>query len=205
MQSYLTIQGEYRHTIEINRSVFICSIKGVKDAEEALDYKNSISKQYSDATHNCYAFRMLDDRQKFFDDGEPGGTAGQPILQVIKNNDLYNVVAVVTRYFGGIKLGAGGLVSAYSSSVAETIKIANVVRMTKSNRGEISLDYNTLAELNNAFRNAGYKVLDTQYSDNVFINFVCPEQEAARADSIVAAVTAGKSAVEWKETQYYLY
>lgn len=205
MHSYLTIKDEYRHTIEINRSVFTCSIKGIKDFDDALEYKNSVAKEFSDATHNCYAVRTLDDRQKFFDDGEPGGTAGQPILQVIKNNDLYNVVAVVTRYFGGIKLGAGGLVSAYSASVAETIKNATVIKMIKSNLGETAIDYNTLSELNNLFRQYGYKVVDTQYSDIVKISFICPFDEKEKADSSVAAVTAGKSAIEWKETDYYLY
>ncbi len=205
MQSYLTIQDECRHTIEINRSVFTCSIKGIKDFDEALDYKNSVSKEFSDATHNCYAVRTLDERQKFFDDGEPGGTAGQPILQVIKNNDLFNVVAVVTRYFGGIKLGAGGLVSAYSAATAEAIKSANIISMIKSRLGEVSADYNTLGELNNLFRQSGYKVLDTQYSDSVKISFVCPLDETEKAQSGVAAVTAGKSSIEWKGTDYYLY
>lgn len=205
MQSYLTIQDECRHTIEINRSVFICSIKGVKDFDEALGYKSIVAKEFSDATHNCYAVRMLDERQKFFDDGEPGGTAGQPILQVIKNNDLFNVVAVVTRYFGGIKLGAGGLVSAYSAATAEAIKNANTVRMIKSNLGEVITDYNMLAELNNLFRQSGYKIIDTQYSDIVKISFICPLDETEKAMQSLAAVTAGKSQTEWKATDYYLY
>ncbi|MDD4316207.1 MAG: IMPACT family protein [Clostridia bacterium] len=205
MQSYLTIQSECRHTIEISRSVFICSIKGVKDFDEALDYKNSIAKKYGDATHNCYAVRMLDDRQKFFDDGEPGGTAGQPMLQVLKNRELYNVVAVVTRYFGGIKLGAGGLVGAYSAAVAETINLAEIVRLTRSLKAVVRTDYNTLSDLNNFIRQSGYKALDTHYTDIAETVFICPEDERQNAEDGVAALSSGRAAIEWIDSDYYLY
>ena len=101
----------------IQKSVFMANVKGVDTVQEAREFYQEIAKKHYDATHNCYAY-VVDDKMKFSDDGEPQGTAGMPILQVIQKQNLNRVCVVVTRYFGGIKLGAGGLVRAYSSTAA---------------------------------------------------------------------------------------
>ena len=121
-----TVVGETETTTVIERSKFVCSVKGVNSEEEAKGFINSVRKKHSLANHNCYAY-IADDKgltQKFSDDGEPQGTAGMPMLGVLKARGLYKVVVVVTRYFGGIKLGAGGLVRAYSGAVAKTLDAA---------------------------------------------------------------------------------
>ena len=106
---YSEIKAEATDETIIERSKFICLIKKVETEEEAREVLSVVKKNHPFATHNCYAFILLSGAARFSDDGEPQGTAGQPMLEAIKNNGLYNVIAVVTRYFGGIKLGAGGL------------------------------------------------------------------------------------------------
>ncbi|MBQ9485976.1 MAG: YigZ family protein [Clostridia bacterium] len=126
MSGVKTVVGETETTTVIERSKFVCSVKGVNSEEEAKGFINSVRKKHSLANHNCYAY-IADDKgltQKFSDDGEPQGTAGMPMLGVLKARGLYKVVVVVTRYFGGIKLGAGGLVRAYSGAVAKTLDAA---------------------------------------------------------------------------------
>ena len=111
---YFCVTGRSEYEIAINRSRFITTLLPIENAEQAFDEIKKISKKYSDATHNCYAFvsNRENTEQRFSDDGEPQGTAGMPMLEVLKKRNVRMVLAVVTRYFGGIKLGAGGLVSA---------------------------------------------------------------------------------------------
>lgn len=205
MKSYLTLQNAYEHKIEINRSVFICHIKGIQTYDEGMEYVKTISKQYSDATHNCYAIRTIDNKQKFYDAGEPGGTAGQPILQALKNNDLNNVVAVVTRYFGGIKLGVGGLASAYSQSVIECIKVATIIEKVLSSKGKTTVLYTELAIMNNHIRELGYLLLDTQYADNIEVLFACPIARKESMQDFISSLTSGREEIEWLENDYFIY
>ena len=121
MKDFLTIKDKiFRHEFVVEKSRFISFACQVSTVGQANFFIESISKQHYDATHNCYAY-LTDDGQKFSDDGEPQGTAGMPILNAIKGKNLHNVAVVVTRYFGGIKLGAGGLVRAYGKSASEAL------------------------------------------------------------------------------------
>lgn len=126
--TYLTIQRDIQHEIIIEKSRFICTLRKVESEVEATDYLKAIKKQYWDATHNCsaYIIGMNMEQQRSSDDGEPSGTAGIPMLEVLKKRGLHNVLAVVTRYFGGVKLGAGGLIRAYGRSVSEAIDAAGL-------------------------------------------------------------------------------
>lgn len=126
MNFYLSATGETTHEIVIQRSRFICTLKRIDGFDDALSFVKNVKKKYSDATHNCYAFisNAAGTEQRFSDDGEPQGTAGQPMLEVLKKKGIFMTAAVVTRYFGGVKLGAGGLVSAYTRAVAETVENA---------------------------------------------------------------------------------
>ena len=123
-----TIAKPFQTSIDIKKSQFICRLFPAQNEQEAKEIINKISEEYKDATHNCTAY-VVSDGEGFDDDGEPGGTAGRPMLNVLKKNEMENIVAIVTRYFGGIKLGAGGLVRAYSKSVLETLSIAEIVDM----------------------------------------------------------------------------
>lgn len=124
----LTIQKDFRHEIIIEKSRFICTLKKVSSEEEAAEKLKEIKKEFSDANHNCSAYLIGENGefQRFSDDGEPSGTAGIPILEVLRKRHLHNVLAVVTRYFGGVKLGAGGLIRAYGKSISEAIDAAGI-------------------------------------------------------------------------------
>lgn len=128
-----TIRQDIRHETVIEKSRFICTLKKIADEEEAQSFIRIVKKEYWDATHNCSAYIVNDVFQRSSDDGEPSGTAGIPMLEVLRKNKLTGVAAVVTRYFGGVKLGAGGLVRAYSGSVAAALRecgLAEKVLMT---------------------------------------------------------------------------
>lgn len=120
METY-TIIKDCQTEFTIERSRFICNLKKVQDETEAQAFIKAVKKQYWDATHNCSAYLISDSVQRSNDDGEPSGTAGIPMLEVLRRQNVYGVAAVVTRYFGGVKLGAGGLVRAYTNSVAQAI------------------------------------------------------------------------------------
>lgn len=126
--SLLTIQKDFRHEIIIEKSRFICTLKKVSSEEQALENLKEIKKEFNDANHNCPAYLIGENGefQRSSDDGEPSGTAGIPMLEVLRKRHLHNVLAVVTRYFGGIKLGAGGLIRAYGKSVSEAIDAAGI-------------------------------------------------------------------------------
>ena len=171
MTNFKTIaDGEiFSAAYEINKSKFLAHVKHVDSEESARDFVLSIRKKYFDATHNCSAWIIGErgDKQKSNDDGEPGGTAGNPILEAIKKNELTNCAIVVTRYFGGIKLGAGGLIRAYSHTAAQGIAASEVVQMTAFKKISLTLEYNFLATVENYLRNKKIRVTNTEYADVV--------------------------------------
>ncbi len=188
---YLTVDGEATATYEIQRSVFICSVKGIENYEEGVDYYKEIAKKYSDATHNCYAVVCRDGQQKFFDDGEPQGTAGMPILQVLKKSNLSNVVAVVTRYFGGIKLGAGGLVASYTKSCADAIAAAEITKVLFCDKISVYAPYSDYKRITDVVKTRG--IIDsTEFSDEVTINFSVPVEDTEKLMESLNELTAGK-------------
>ena len=181
MKNFKTIaDGEiFGAAYEVNKSKFFAHVKHVEDEEAARDFVQMIRKKYFDATHNCSAWVLGErgDKQKSNDDGEPGGTAGNPILETIKKNDLTNCAVVVTRYFGGIKLGAGGLIRAYSHTAASGIANSKIVCMTTFRKISLTLEYNFLATVENYLRNKKIRVLNTDYADVVTTEILLlPEQ-----------------------------
>ena len=158
MKEYLTVKGFATTETVIKRSRFIASLERVRGREEAAAFLEKISKRYSDATHNCYAYVAdVEGREmKFSDNGEPSGTAGQPILDVLKKNGLSEVCLVITRYFGGIKLGASGLVGAYSSSAASVIEQVEIIRRIPANLLELMCSYGVAGRVEAAiYQNGG--------------------------------------------------
>lgn len=166
---YFTIKNNGSSEKTIEKSVFICSCKRVETQEEAREFINSIKKKYSDATHNCHAYKLKDGSVKFSDDGEPSGTAGSPILSAIESENLVDTVAVVTRYFGGIKLGTGGLTRAYFSTAKQCLNACGKAKIVLCDEYRITLSYEEFSVLSAFFKEVN--VLSKEYSDCVSVVF----------------------------------
>lgn len=169
LSSYYTIKGYGTHEQIIQKSRFITYFNRAESEEEAQAFIQSIKKKHHDATHNCsaYVIGANDEIQKANDDGEPGGTAGVPMLEVLKKQNLKNTVVVVTRYFGGIKLGAGGLIRAYSSSVSKGIQAVGIVKRIRMQVMHAAFDYAHLGKIENELRRSAYKLKETNYTEQV--------------------------------------
>ncbi|MBC1665064.1 YigZ family protein [Listeria welshimeri] len=169
LDHYLTIQSDGKHEIIIEKSRFICHIMRVTTESEAQTFIQTIKKEHRDATHNCSAYIIgeNDQFQKAHDDGEPSGTAGVPMLEVLKKKKLKNIAVVVTRYFGGTKLGAGGLVRAYGSAVSETIQTIGIVECTLATIIKCSFAYSLVGKIENALEQKNYQINDKEFTDKV--------------------------------------
>ncbi|MBC2214636.1 YigZ family protein [Listeria welshimeri] len=169
LDHYLTIQSDGKHEIIIEKSRFICHIMRVTTESEAQTFIQTIKKEHRDATHNCSAYIIgeNDQFQKAHDDGEPSGTAGVPMLEVLKKKKLKNIVVVVTRYFGGTKLGAGGLARAYGSAVSETIQTIGIVECTLATIIKCSFAYSLVGKIENALEQKSYQINDKEFTDKV--------------------------------------
>ena len=166
---FRTIKEDGQVQEEIKKSRFICHAKRVYSEEEARDFITAIKKEHYKATHNCSAF-IIGERSKIkrtSDDGEPSGTAGVPMLGVLENHNLTNVCVVVTRYFGGIKLGAGGLIRAYAGSVALAVKEIGIVEVKEQAGIQIQMSYAQYQEYGNFLKEHNLMELETNFTDQV--------------------------------------
>ena len=198
MKEYTTISFiETVAEVVIEKSRFIASAIHVDNAEQAVEYINAKRKKYFDATHNCYAY-IAGDKAKFSDDGEPQGTAGLPMYECIKNNGLDYVCVVVTRYFGGVKLGAGGLVRAYSGSCAEVLKQCDKLQMTDCTRVEVVIDYSLLKPLRKAMEPHAIEE-NVFFEDKVRLVYLFPSVLSNTITDIVTQITLGKGILTVKE------
>ena len=159
-----SIMDKLSFTTEIQKSKFICYLINLESIDNIDIYLNKIKKDYNGANHYCYAY-IYENKKKCSDDGEPSGTAGMPILNVLENNNLSNILCVVIRYFGGIKLGAGGLVRAYTQSVTNTLEHAELVEIKKGQLIEISFPYNLDKKINYLLK--GFNILEKKYDENI--------------------------------------
>lgn len=178
IKSYNTICGEFSNEIVIEKSRFICYLKGVESEEEAKEFISYVKKINSLATHNCYAY-IADDKglcMKFSDDGEPQGTAGLPMLEVLKNKNLFKTVAVVTRYYGGIKLGTGGLSRAYGGSVSQCVGKSNVINKQISVQCSIVTDYENYSKLLKLLTCEQVYISNTSFDDKITVTLVVKEE-----------------------------
>lgn len=164
-----TIQKTTSNEIVINKSIFITHLFRVNTIEDINQNLQSIRKKYYDATHNCYAYILGNNAeiQKASDDGEPQKTAGMPMLDVLKKRKMTNILAITTRYFGGILLGAGGLIRAYSSSVSEALDKSNIYEYLDYKTIEITVSYSTYNNLLTYLKD--YQIFNTEFLDNVKI------------------------------------
>lgn len=198
MREYRTLEGESTASYEIQKSRFIAHAKHVESEEAARAYIAQQKKAYFDARHNCSAWILGPEgaKQKSNDDGEPGGTAGNPILEVIKKNDLTNVVLVVTRYFGGIKLGAGGLIRAYGNTASLGLKAATIVAMTPFLQARLLCDYTLFQTISNFLRQRGIRISDTSYTHQVAVTVLLPPEEAENTQKEITDLTAAR--IQWE-------
>ncbi len=189
----------------VEKSTFIGYAKPIKTEEEAIEFINEIKKKHKDATHNVWAYTIGETMniQRYSDDGEPQGTAGIPTLEVIKKEDLRDVVVVVTRYFGGIKLGAGGLVRAYTKGAKVGIEAGIVIEKVKYTEVKIKIEYTQLGRIQNEIMNLGFKVKDTIYSEDVELIVYARNEEAQSLVDRMIDITSGTADVSLGE-EYYL-
>ncbi|TSI07339.1 YigZ family protein [Lysinibacillus sp. BW-2-10] len=196
-KDYNTVKGFGEREIVISKSRFIGYVNRAETEEEALLFIESIKKKHPSATHNCSCYMVgeHDQIQKANDDGEPSGTAGVPMLEVLKKQGLKDTVVVVTRYFGGIKLGGGGLIRAYGKATTEGIDAAKVVERKLHHVMKISIDYTWLGKVENEVRNSNYSLVEIQYAEGVDVLVEVLKDEEEAFTNWVTELTNGQSTI----------
>ena len=195
MKEYLTVAKKSVTEKTIEKSRFITTIAPARSVEEARELIEKISKENSFATHNCYAYIIEDAdgvKMKFGDDGEPQGTAGLPMLDALKQNELKNVLAVVTRYFGGIKLGAGGLVRAYSSSVSEGIKNSEIVRATPCDVMSFEIDYDFYNTVTRIVSECSAVIKKAEFGNRIQVETIVEKSKSETLSNKITESSKGK-------------
>lgn len=205
MSNYRTLHEFGTDEITIEKSVFIGYAKPIKSEEEALEFINEIKKKHKDATHNVWAYTVGQNMniQRYSDDGEPQGTAGIPTLEVIKKEDLRDVAVVVTRYFGGTKLGAGGLVRAYTKGAKLGLEVGKIIYKVMYQEVKIKIDYTQLGKVQNELMNLGYFIKDTIYEDNVEIIVYSKLEDVEKLSEKMIDITNGTGKIVLGE-EFYL-
>lgn len=205
LERYKTIyQGNVGEIIE-KKSRFIATVRLVESEEEALAFIEEMRKKYWNATHNCFAYVIGEHREivRCSDDGEPSGTAGKPMLDVLLGEELYNTAVVVTRYFGGTLLGTGGLVRAYSKAVQEGLAQSQIIEKQYGIILEIGTDYQGLGKIQYIIGENKIPLLDSQYKDMVTLQVLLPMGEKERFVAELIEGTNGRVQIEEKEELYY--
>ena len=191
---FRTIKKDWQVQEEIKKSRFICHAKRVYSEEEARDFITAIKKEHYKATHNCSAF-IVGERSEIkrtSDDGEPSGTAGVPMLGVLENHNLTNVCVVVTRYFGGIKLGAGGLIRAYAGSVALAVKEIGIIEIKEQAGIAIQMSYAQYQEYGNFLREHNLMELETTFTDQIDTIIYVDKEEKENTKAALVEFFNGK-------------
>ncbi len=197
---YKTIKDKSTVAIHEKKSEFIANIAHVKTEKEAKDFLDVIRKKYYDANHNCFAYIIKEENiQRQSDDGEPAKTAGMPILEVIRHENLEDVIIIVTRYFGGTLLGTGGLVRAYTNAAKEAVNTAEILNYNLCNDYFIEIDYSLFDRLKVLFEKHNAKILDTQFTNNINIDFRTLKGEAIELLKDIEILTKGTPATFKKE------
>ena len=204
LSRYYTVKESGEHEIVIQKSRFIAHIKRVETEAAAQDFIQTIKKEHWDATHNCSAYLIgeNDQIQKANDDGEPSGTAGVPILEVLKKKNLKDTAVVVTRYFGGIKLGAGGLIRAYGKATSEGILATGVVERKLMKVMHVTVDYTWLGKLENELRSSVYTIKEIHYLDTVEFEVFVEEGEIEQFNNWITEMTNGQGKISEGEILY---
>ncbi len=204
--SYKTVKIESFGEFIEKRSRFIGYCKPVKTEEDATAFINEIRAKHWDARHNVYAYSLREGNlRRYSDDGEPSGTAGMPVLDVITKNGVYDVCVVVTRYFGGILLGKGGLVRAYAQGAKLALEAGQVIKMQSCLLCSLGCNYNQYGKVSAAVIDAGAQIDDTLYEADVVIKFHMPSELLPSLNKKLADITAGEVQAEGKEEKYFVF
>lgn len=204
IEQYRTVCDDGIGEILEKKSRFICNAHFAESEEDAISYINILKKQYWDAKHNCFAYIIGKDGStvRCSDDGEPSGTAGRPMLEVLKKEGITNVVVVVTRYFGGILLGTGGLLRAYTQAVTEGIRNAGLCDMQLVNVYKITVDYEAVGKVKYCLANQKITILNEEYCQNVDLEIAIPTGIIKGACNELTEITNGRIIMEEKDKRY---
>ncbi|WP_327366086.1 YigZ family protein [Streptomyces sp. NBC_01217] len=197
-EQYRTVARAGVHETEINRSRFICALAPAATEQVAQDFVARVRKEHPTATHNCFAYVIGADAsvQKASDDGEPGGTAGVPMLQMLTRREMRYVVAVVTRYYGGVKLGAGGLIRAYGGVVGEALDELGTITRRRFRLATVTVGHQRAGRLENDLRATGRSVREVRYGEAVTIEIGLPDADVEAFRGWLADATAGEARLE---------
>ncbi len=202
---YRTVHRGGTAEIEVKKSRFIATVYPVSSEREATDRLTSVRKQYRDARHNCYAFTVgaQFELQRSSDDGEPSGTAGRPILELLLAEEIHDVLVVVTRYFGGTLLGTGGLIRAYTEATRQALDASTLIERRTGRRMTVHCDYGSIGRLQALAAETGLPVADTRYTDTVELDIIVPEeQEAAFYQQVAERTGAAAQVTQGKRLSY---
>ncbi|MER7699365.1 MULTISPECIES: YigZ family protein [unclassified Streptomyces] len=197
-EQYRTVARAGVHESEINRSRFLCSLAPAATEQEAQDFVARVRKEHPTASHNCFAYVVGADAsvQKASDDGEPGGTAGVPMLQMLMRREVRYAAAVVTRYYGGVKLGAGGLIRAYGGVVGEALDALGTLTRRRFRLATVVVDHQRAGKLENDLRATGRDVRAVSYAEAVTIDIGLPDGDVEAFTAWLADATAGTAVLE---------
>ncbi|MBT2292316.1 YigZ family protein [Paenibacillus albidus] len=205
LEQYRTVRSPGSREIVIRKSRFIGHVMPVENEEEAVQFIEDIKKKHWNATHNCSAYTLgeRDEIQRQSDDGEPSGTAGKPILEVIRNQGVKNVAIVVTRYFGGIMLGAGGLIRAYTDGAVLALEAGEVITRVLRREVFVELDYTWLGKVENELRGRGIQTGETLFTDKVTLLCLPRNDEGDAFMAWITDLTQGQALVTEGRRIYY--
>lgn len=205
LETYKTILEGGCGEITEKKSRFIATVRPVKTEEEALAFLEEMKKNYWDARHNCFVYSVGSNREytRCSDDGEPSGTAGRPMLDVILGEDIYNVAVVVTRYFGGVLLGTGGLVRAYSRAVQEGLAASRIIEKKKGICLRVTTDYTGVGKLQYIAGERSLPVLNSEYTDRVILELLIPFQDVDEVQKAITESTNGRAKMEKDREMYF--
>lgn len=205
LEQYRTVRSSGSKEVVIRKSRFIGHVMPVENEEEALSFIEDIKKKHWNATHNCSAYVIgeRDEIQRQSDDGEPSGTAGKPILEVIRNQGVKNVAIVVTRYFGGIMLGAGGLIRAYTDGAVLALEAGEVITRVLRREVFVEIDYTWLGKVENELRGRGIQMGETLFTDKVTLLCLPRNEEGDAFMAWITDLTQGQALVTEGRRIYY--
>lgn len=205
LERYKTIYEGGQGEIIEKKSRFIANVRLVESEEEAAAFLEEMKKKYWDARHNCHAYVVGANREltRCSDDGEPGGTAGRPILDVILGEDLYNTAIVVTRYFGGTLLGTGGLVRAYSKASQEGLKNSKIIEKQRGLKLQVGTDYNGVGKIQYLAGEREIPIIDSQYTDMVKLELLVPLDMVGELRKAITEATSGRAQFQENEEVYF--
>lgn len=207
IEKYKTILKSNQAEIIEKKSKFIGTAIPIESEVEAEEFINSMRKKYYDATHNVFAYQLgeRNELQRSSDDGEPSGTAGKPILDILKNEDIKNVAVVVTRYFGGTLLGTGGLVRAYSKCAKDALISSQIIEKVLYQEFEISVDYNLSGKVQFEMLNKNYTIKDTLYTDKVTFIVLVEIKYKEQFQNFITEITSAQAQINPKSISYYIW